>query len=36
MVCETGLMHLLGRHAGTLRNLELVDNGLWSGSYKGL
>ena len=36
LVCESGLTQLLVRHARTLQHLELVDNGLWSGSYRGL
>ncbi|KAI9052055.1 hypothetical protein LZ554_004308 [Drepanopeziza brunnea f. sp. 'monogermtubi'] len=36
LVCETGLIDLLARHASTLRTLNLNTIGLWEGSYRGL
>ena len=36
VVCEKGLADFLGRHAKTLRSLELFSIALWHGSFRGL
>jgi hypothetical protein len=35
LVCEAGLSEFLGRHAVTLRYLDLFELGLWEGSFEG-
>ncbi|KAG4441346.1 hypothetical protein IFR05_003160 [Cadophora sp. M221] len=32
--CEAGLLGFLGKHAATLRSLELANIGLWQGSFR--
>lgn len=36
LLCEEGLSDVIGRHAATLRSLDLKDIGLWEGNFRDL